>query len=154
MLGLIRDMDELAATRREWLLGVWLNDARSWGGTPAEKDLCERNARELLTTWTRYDNITDYANRQWNGLLGDFYFHRWQIWLTALEESLDKKIPFDETATREKIRDWELYWTQETNGHFAAVPHGNAVRISQKLFQKYALEASQPTALQGVAQGK
>lgn len=142
MLGLIRDMDELAATRHEWLLGVWLADARTWGATPAEKDLCERNARELLTTWTRYDNITDYANRQWNGLLGDFYLHRWQIWLTALEQSVDKNKPFDETATRARIRDWELSWTQQTNSHFATVPRGNAVRISQKLFQKYAAEAS------------
>ena len=143
MLGLIRDMDELAAARHEWLLGVWLANARTWGATPAEKNLCERNARELLTTWTRYDNITDYANRQWNGLLGDFYLHRWQIWLTALEQSLDKNSPFDETATREKLRDWELSWTQQTNGHFATVPHGNAVRISQKLLEKYAAEASQ-----------
>ena len=144
MLDLIRDMDELAATRREWLLGVWLADARTWGASPAEKDQCERNARELLTTWTRYDNITDYANRQWNGLLGDFYFHRWQIWLTALEQSLDKNVPFNETATREKMRDWELSWTQQTNGHFATAPRGNAVLVSQKLFQKYAAEASQP----------
>ena len=52
MLGLIRDLDTLAGTRREWLLGAWLADARSWGATEAEKDLCERNARELLTTWT------------------------------------------------------------------------------------------------------
>ena len=54
MLGLIRDMDELTGTRREWLLGVWIADARSWGATRAEKNLCERNARELLTTWTSY----------------------------------------------------------------------------------------------------
>ena len=154
MLGLIRDMDELAGTRREWLLGVWLADARTWGATLAEKDLCEHNARELLTTWTRYDNITDYANRQWNGLLGDFYFHRWQIWLAALEQSLDKNLPFDEAATREKIRDWELAWTQKTNGSFATAPRGNAVRISQKLFQKYAAEASQPLTLNKVAQVK
>jgi len=146
MLGLIRDMDQLAGTRREWLLGVWLANARAWGATAAEKDLCERNARELLTTWTRYDNITDYANRQWNGLLGEFYLHRWQIWLTTLEQSSDKNIPFDETATREKMREWELSWTQQKGGDFATVPHGNAVHISQKLFQKYAAEASQAPA--------
>lgn len=154
MLGLIRDMDELAGTRREWLLGIWLADARTWGVNAAEQDLCERNARELLTTWTRYDNITDYANRQWNGLLGDFYFHRWQIWLAALERSLDKNLPFDETTTRQKIRDWEISWTQQTNGHFAIAPRGNAVRISQKLFQKYAEEASQPPPLKEAAQDK
>ncbi len=144
MLGLIRDMDELTGTRREWLLGVWLADARSWGATPAEKDLCERNARELLTTWTHVDNITDYANRQWNGLLGDFYYHRWAIWLNSLNDSLAHGTALDETATRTQIRDWEIAWTGQTNGHFATKPHGDAVAILKKFFEKYAADASQP----------
>ena len=144
MLGLIRDMDELAGARREWLLGVWIENARSWGGSREEKKQCERNARELLTTWTRYDNIPDYANRQWNGLLGDFYYHRWQMWLDALNDSLTNNTPFNETATRDKIRDWEVTWTEQTDGDFPTKPHGNAVTISQKLFNKYAQEASMP----------
>ncbi|MDE3066617.1 MAG: alpha-N-acetylglucosaminidase C-terminal domain-containing protein [Verrucomicrobiota bacterium] len=144
MLGLIRDMDRLTGTRREWLLGVWLADARSWGATSAEKDLCERNARELLTTWTRYDNITDYANRQWNGLLGDFYYHRWQMWLQALNEALAHHVALDETATCNHIRDWELSWTRQTRGHYATRSHGNPIAISRELFAKYAAEASRP----------
>ncbi len=144
MLGLIRDMDQLAGTRREWLLGVWIADARSWGATREERDLCERNARELLTTWTRYDNITDYANRQWNGLLGDFYYHRWQMWLDALNDSLANNKPFDENATRDKIRDWEVAWTRETDGDFLTRPKGNPVAISKKLYAKYAADASAP----------
>jgi alpha-N-acetylglucosaminidase len=144
MLGLIRDLDELAGTRREWLLGIWIQNARSWGGSREERDQCERNARELLTTWTRYDNIPDYANRQWNGLLGDFYYHRWQMWLEALNASLANNTPFDETATRDKIRNWEVAWTQQTGGHFLTKPHGDAIAISQKLFDKYAEEASMP----------
>jgi alpha-N-acetylglucosaminidase len=140
MLGLIRDLDQLTGTRREWLLGVWLADARSWGATRAERDLCERNARELLTTWTSYDNITDYANRQWNGLLGDFYYRRWALWLGALNDSLAHGTALDENAMRDKIRDLELAWTRETNGHFATKPRGDAVTVSQKLYAKYAGE--------------
>ena len=143
MLGLIRDLDKLTGTRREWLLGVWLADARSWGATPAEKDLCERNARELLTTWTRYDNIPDYANRQWNGLLGGFYYHRWAMWLKALDDSLAHGTGLNKTATQDQIRDWELSWTRQTSGHFATKPQGDAIAISQELFKKYAAAASQ-----------
>ncbi len=145
MLGLIQDMDQLTGTRREWLLGIWIADARSWGGSRAERDQCERNARELLTTWTRYDNITDYANRQWNGLLGDFYYHRWQMWLDALNNSVANGTPFDEKATNAKIRDWEVAWTQQTGSHFPIKPHGDAVAISQKLYEKYAQDASMPS---------
>jgi alpha-N-acetylglucosaminidase len=145
MLALIRDLDTLTGARREWLLGVWLADARSWGATPAEKDLCERNARELLTTWTRFDNITDYANRQWNGLLGQFYYRRWEMWLQALNDSPAHGKALDESATRNQIRDWELSWTRQTGGHFATAPHGDAIAISRRLIAKYAPEISRPT---------
>jgi alpha-N-acetylglucosaminidase len=148
MLGLIRDLDELTGTRCEWLLGVWLADARSWGATPAEKDLCERNARELLTTWTSHDNITDYANRQWNGLLGDFYYHRWEMWLKALNDSLAHGTALNTTITRNQIREWELSWTRQTNGHFATKPHGDVIAISKKLFKKYGPDASQPITVE------
>ena len=142
MLGLIQDMNTLVGTRHEFLLGVWLADARSWGTTKVEKDLCERNARELLTTWTSYNNITDYANRQWNGLLGDFYYHRWEMWLKALNDSLVQGVALNQTDTRNQIRDWELSWTLQTNGHFATKPHGDVIAISKKLFEKYAPDAS------------
>ena len=92
------------------------------------------------------DNITDYANRQWNGLLGDFYYHRWQMWLEALNDSVDNNVPFDEKATTAKIRDWEMAWTQKTGGHFLTKPHGDTVAISQKLYDKYAQEASEQSA--------
>jgi hypothetical protein len=141
MLGLIHDLDELTGTRKECLLGTWLSDARSWGETSAEKDSCERNARELLTTWTGFDNITDYGNRQWNGLLGSFYYHRWQMWLEALNNSLARAVPINELEARQKIRDWELEWTRQTGGDFAMKPQGDVVAISQKLFKKYSKDA-------------
>ena len=137
MLGLIRDMNELIGTRKEFLFGAWISGARSWGQTKQEKDLCERNARELLTVWTSSDNITDYANRQWNGLLGDFYYHRWQMWLQALNHSLATGVPVNQDAVHGQIRDWELLWARQTNGHFAVKPHGDVIAISKKLFEKY-----------------
>ena len=144
MLGLIRDMDKLVGTRREFLLGAWLSDARSWGGTPAEKNLCERNARELLTVWSDLNNITvDYSNRQWNGLLGEFYHHRWAMWLQALNDSLARGETLDVSAERAKIRDWELWWTRQ-HDRFPTKPRGDAVTISQKLFAQYSTDASQP----------
>ncbi|HEX3623849.1 MAG TPA: alpha-N-acetylglucosaminidase [Verrucomicrobiae bacterium] len=144
MLGLIRDMDQLTGTRREWLLGIWIADARNWGASHEERDQCERNARELLTTWTRYDNITDYANRQWNGLLGDFYYHRWQIWLDALNDSIANNTPLDEKAVNAKIRDWEVAWTRQTGSRYLTRPQGDTVAISQKLYEKYSRDASMP----------
>ena len=140
MLGLITDLDRLVGTRREFLFGTWLADARAWGETPAQSDLYERSARELLTVWTDRDSITDYANRQWNGLLGRFYHHRWEMWLDALKESLVHGEALDEAGVRTKIRDWELWWTQQ-HDQFPCQPQGEVVAVSRELFEKHSGDA-------------
>jgi alpha-N-acetylglucosaminidase len=145
MLGLLRDLDELLATRREFLLGIWLADSRKFGQTPEEKDRCERGARELLTTWTSRDNITDYANRQWAGLVGTFYFSRWQTWLEALQSSLASGEAINVDAIRARIRDGELAWTAR-HDPYPTEPSGETLAVSRRLFEKYSADASAPVS--------
>ncbi|MGC3957772.1 MAG: alpha-N-acetylglucosaminidase [Verrucomicrobiota bacterium] len=143
MLELIKDMDVLVGTRREFLLGVWLADARRWGANRDEADRFERDARELITTWTDTDSIPDYANRQWNGLLGDFYHHRWELWFAALNQSLAQGVPVNVETTRNQIRDWEIAWTKQTH-RYPVEPKGDVVSLSRKLFAKYQVDAATP----------
>src|SRR5205823_6433084 len=44
-LDLAEDIDALLATRGELLLGRWLEDAKRWATTDAERRLYEKNAR-------------------------------------------------------------------------------------------------------------
>jgi alpha-N-acetylglucosaminidase len=78
MLKIIRDIDRLVGTRREFLLGTWLRDARAWGRDEAEADDYEGNARRIITVWG--GRLNDYAHREWNGLLRDYYYPRWWRW--------------------------------------------------------------------------
>jgi alpha-N-acetylglucosaminidase len=142
MLGLIRDLDELLATQKEFLLGVWLADARNSGATKEEKDLCEHAARELLTTWSNLDELVDYANRQWAGLVGTFYLARWQTWLGALQAALKSGKPLDAGATQARLSDGDHAWTRQ-HDTFSAEPRGNTIEISRRLFKKYAADASE-----------
>ncbi len=149
MLGLIRDLDQLLSTRREFLLGVWLADARKCGTTKDAQDLCERNARELFTTWTGRDKIiipihTDYANHQWAGLVGTFYFSRWQTWLAAMQSALASGQAIDAEATRVRIRENELMWTRHHDA-YPAEPQGETIQVSRRLFEKYSADASDKT---------
>jgi alpha-N-acetylglucosaminidase len=141
MLSLIDDVDRLMGTRREFLLGVWLRDARSWGATPAEQDLCEENARALLTTWALPQCYPDYANRQWNGLIGGFYKHRWQIWLAALNKSLVANQPIDEGKVRSEIQNWEYSWVK-SHDTYATKPSGDTIGISRSLYNKWSALAA------------
>jgi len=93
-ITLIEDIDRLLATRRDFLLGPWIASARNWGITPAEKDAYERNARDLITLWGDANSpLHEYANRQWSGLLDDFYKVRWQKFFTLLHQSLRQDKP-------------------------------------------------------------
>ena len=87
--------DSLLGTRREFRLGHWTEAARSLGTTPAEKDQYEWNARVQITTWgnrTCADKggLRDYAHKEWQGLLSDFYFVRWHTYLDALSKQMQR----------------------------------------------------------------
>ncbi len=93
-LDLLLAQDRLLATRSEFRVGRWINQARSLGNTPEEKDLYEWNARVQITTWgnrTCADEggLRDYAHKEWNGILKDFYYKRWETWWKMLQGVLD-----------------------------------------------------------------
>ena len=72
-IELLEDMDALLNTRKEFLLGKWIQDARANGISETEKDLYELNARNLITLWgNKESELHEYSNRQWAGLINDF----------------------------------------------------------------------------------
>ncbi|MDH6623000.1 hypothetical protein M2271_000787 [Streptomyces sp. LBL] len=85
-------MDKVLATSGQHLLGRWLADARSWGGTKAEKDQLEYDARSIITTWasraSSEEGLHDYANREWSGLVGGLYLTRWTLYFRELSSAL------------------------------------------------------------------
>ena len=144
-LQLIRDLDELLATRAEFLLGRWLEDAKRWGTTDAERAKFEWNARRVLTLWGTGVAIRDYARKEWSGMLSGFYLHRWEWYLRQLGEALDDERPFDSKAFSEKLWEWERDWADGTETYPTA-PQGDSVAVARKLWAKYG-EAFKPAPL-------
>ena len=104
-------IDELLATRKEFLLGCWLEDAKRWGTTDAERARFEWNARRVLTLWGEGPAIDDYARKEWSGLLGGYYKERWQKYLGQTEQSLDTGKPIDEQDFQKRLRQWMADWS-------------------------------------------
>ena len=85
--------DRLLGARPEWMLGAWIGDALALAEAVAPGDAAvranfERNARMQLTTWgdracSDGGKLHDYAYKEWNGLLRDFYLPRWQAFFEA-----------------------------------------------------------------------
>jgi alpha-N-acetylglucosaminidase len=140
--GLLEDLDTLVGTRREFLLGPWLADARRWGNTDAERRLYEWNARNIITLWGtkctegQNDDLNLYAYKQWQGMFADYYLPRWREFFRRLNRSLDDGTVFDRAPFAADMCRWEQRWSRRT-GTFSTAPHGDALAVARKMFDKY-----------------
>ena len=95
-LDMLLMQDKLLGTRSEFRLGHWTQDAVKAGSTPEERRLYEWNARVQITTWgNRYcadtGGLRDYAHKEWQGLLKDFYYPRWKAYFDALAAQMEEQ---------------------------------------------------------------
>ena len=151
--------DRVLGSRKEFRLGNWTEQARSRGESEEEKDLYEWNARVQVTTWGNRDcadagGLRDYANKEWNGLLRDFYYPRWEHYFNALAEQMERNSRPDASGLGEGPNsnktstelfamalptgpqiDWyamEEPWTLRKN-EYSASPEGDAIEISKEV---------------------
>lgn len=136
-LELIDDMDRLLATRSDFLLGRWLNSARRLGNSSFEKDLYEKNARNLITLWAGADcTIHEYACKEWSGMLQGFYKERWLRFFDYVNSCWEKGIECDFISFDKEISRWEWKWV---NSHesYLDTPQGDEIEIVKELYGKY-----------------
>lgn len=111
------DVDALAATQPELSLAKWIDDARSFGTTPAEKDFYEKNARVLITTWGGEGNVnSDYAAKDWAGLISSFYKERWMLFFAALRKTIGSGSEPDMKSFNQQRAAFDWQWTNKKLG--------------------------------------
>jgi alpha-N-acetylglucosaminidase len=137
-LGIIQDVNLIVASRPERLVGVWIADAESFGKTESERKYYEQNARNILSTWGQKGSfLNDYANRHWAGLIGDYYYGRWHLFISEVRKSMQAGKKSDEKQVTGKLAEFEWNWTLAEN-HFADKPSGDIFTIAKKMYDKYA----------------
>ncbi len=127
--------EQLTGTDGHALLGNWLKLARAEGQTPAEKAYMEFQARTMITLWgdrEGSDELHDYAAREWNGLLKDFYKQRWVSYLNILRCSL---------VTGNKPMDYnrydaEYYFTT-LSAEYPSEPYGDQKQILSNILETF-----------------
>jgi len=78
-LAKIRDTDRLLELVPEMNYVTYQAMAERWGGEKAKTAL-----QRMLTDWSgRPDELDDYAQRQWSGLIRDYYLPRWEKFFEA-----------------------------------------------------------------------
>jgi alpha-N-acetylglucosaminidase len=136
-LQLMDDMDELLATRKDFLLGKWITDARSCGADENEKKLYELNARNVITLWgNKESELHEYSNRQWAGLIKGFYKPRWQRFFTYMQQKMATGARMETNDFEAAVKIWEWNWVNG-NETYSASPTGNAIEVAKRLHTKY-----------------
>ena len=136
-LQLIYDIDELLATNDEFLLGTWLEDAKRWGQTDAERARLEWNARRVLTLWGTED--PGAARLRLERMVGNA--------LRFLRETLGVVLPTTtgsvggEQAVRPARLPCGIAQTGRSMGRpdrrYPSKPAGDSAEVAGRLFEKY-----------------
>ncbi len=108
-------MDEVLSGSEYYLLGRWVEQAKALAQNSDDfsKKIYELNAKSLITTWGSFNQcetggLRDYSNRQWSGLIKDFYKPRWECWINDRVNELEGK-PFCEKIV---WFPWEWQWAR------------------------------------------
>jgi alpha-N-acetylglucosaminidase len=111
-------LDDLAGARPETRAATWVDAARAWGDTDAERAAMEREARSLVSVWGgQHNGLHDYSGRHWQGLVRDLYLPRWQAWADWLADAAASgPVPpgTDPETLRERIVAIEEAWRCHT----------------------------------------
>lgn len=96
MIALLGDLDCVLTSSGQphFSLATWISEARSWASNATtlstSSDLSsvaeiasfyEYNARNQITLWGPTGEISDYASKQWGGLISSYYVPRWQLFV-------------------------------------------------------------------------
>jgi len=137
MQDLLKDLDTLLATRRDWMFGVWQKEARAMAKNKEEEAYYERNARTIVSTWgERGQSLNDYANRTLSGMLNGYYSKRWKMFTDDVLASMTSQKKFDPKVFKEKVLTFEWDWANSQES-YPSTPSGDTFKISQQLFSKY-----------------
>eukprot|EP00927_Polykrikos_kofoidii_P006951 TRINITY_DN1282_c0_g2_i1.p1 TRINITY_DN1282_c0_g2~~TRINITY_DN1282_c0_g2_i1.p1 ORF type:complete len:848 (-),score=115.97 TRINITY_DN1282_c0_g2_i1:42-2261(-) len=164
---ILEDLDKLVATDSAFLLGPWLQAARSVVsnglshshetliqedcendvGLRTCSDFFEWNARSQITTWLPakldmtawpFDTPLDYAAKHWSGLIKDYYAARVHVVAAqALKDASVGKV-LNRTAVDRRIIEFAHGFQTAVKTKYPIQPVGNLVDVSMAMLQKYA----------------
>uniref|UniRef100_A0A093V078 Alpha-N-acetylglucosaminidase n=1 Tax=Talaromyces marneffei PM1 TaxID=1077442 RepID=A0A093V078_TALMA len=88
LIDLLQSLDTVLGTNECFQLAQWINKAvsRAHGNTTLAA-YYEYNARNQITLWGPNGEISDYASKQWAGLISSYYVPRWQILVDYLQST-------------------------------------------------------------------
>lgn len=130
-LASLLEQDRLLATRPEFMVGSWIDEAREWGQTVAEKDMFEKNAKLLITVWGTHASeatLHDYSHREWSGVLATLYHKRWSRYFDYLRSKMS-----GESIDMPDFYQMEVDWALSKYA-FPSSTYGRSLDVAKEVF--------------------
>jgi alpha-N-acetylglucosaminidase len=111
LVNLLDSLDRLLnAAHPAFHLSTWLDAARTSAstavaGNASAAEFYNYDARNQLTLWGPDGEISDYASKQWAGLVGGYYMPRWQKFVDAYVKG-----NVSQATLAKEILDFEENW--------------------------------------------
>ncbi|MBQ9310591.1 MAG: alpha-N-acetylglucosaminidase [Bacteroidales bacterium] len=137
MSEVLDDCDALMACIPEMNLQNWNEAARSWGKTPAEKDYYERCARTIVSIWGNNRGLTDYANRQWAGLIKSYYKPRWMMFCDDIIAGIEDGKLVSKSNYDARLRFHEVSWTEPSVTPIDYTAPGDPLQTARRIADRY-----------------
>ena len=139
-LEILDSQERLLSSMPQFMLGPWLQRAKSAATNDAESRHYEWNARVQITTWggraaSETGGLHDYAHKEWSGVLRDVCRPRWEAFFESLRASLAANRG---QCVLPQLGQIDYYAMDEawTQGHacYPCEPQGDAVEYARKAF--------------------
>ena len=134
-LELFDDMELILSTRKEFMVGTWIETHRDWGQNETEKNYFERVAKTFITINGdkpfSEKGMRDYSYREWSGIMIDLYKARFAKYFIELQRTTDKQA--------EPQIDWYEFdreWTV-TLHNYPATASGCPIEACRVVLNKY-----------------
>ncbi|MGI8415364.1 MAG: alpha-N-acetylglucosaminidase TIM-barrel domain-containing protein [Nakamurella sp.] len=143
-MKLIKLLDTVVGTNSNFLLGTRLANITKVATTPADAQNLQYDLLQLYTVWGSRigfnSGLGDYANREWQGLVGDYYAGRWQSYFDTLTTAL-------KTGAQPATIDWYSYgddWAKAPH-QFPTKPTGNILKVAKSVVKTLAADPNSVT---------
>lgn len=157
MTSLLLDLDAVltANGNAQFSLPAWIAAARAWASptdvtnksstnsssTTRIASFYEYNARNQVTLWGPMGEISDYASKQWGGLIRSYYVPRWQLFINYTLSN-GTKVNGENAALESILLTFEEDWQGQTWGEalgesYTAPRQGELQRTIAKVVQAW-----------------